>query len=141
MFLLPLCASFVYSVYACSRTYGAFSRELRRGTARVVRYTTRSAATAAAAAAAASSSTYCRLRRRCCCCCCLLSWTFESRSPGGGKQSLRNKMGQPVEQDRVLSSGPIELGFESTWGRVLVFFFFLRLFFTYTKTQTFFSFQ
>ena len=68
-----------------------------RGTACVVRYTTllqprllrvllRTAAAAAATAvcfaAAASVSTYCRHR---CCCCCLLSWIFESRSPGSGK--------------------------------------------------------
>ena len=72
--------TFVYFVCACSRTYGASSRELGERHAscdvllsmllqlRLLRVLLRTAAAAAAAAAA-----------------CLLSWIFESRSPGGGK--------------------------------------------------------
>ena len=42
-------------------------------------------------------------------------------------------MSQPV----VFSSGLVELGFESTWGRVLAFFSFC-IFFAYTKIRTIF---
>ena len=38
----------------------------------------------------------------------------------------------------MLASGPVELGFESTWGRVLASLFSLCLFFAYTKIHTFF---
>ena len=37
----------------------------------------------------------------------------------------------------MLASGPVEQGFESTWGRVLALFF-LCLFFAYTKIHTIF---
>ena len=83
-----------------------------RGTACVVRYTTLSAATAAAAAAAASECFYvlpppppplllllsvvmdfigCTHSR------CFSCFIKKTRSPGGGKWSLQNKMGQPEE--------------------------------------------
>ena len=79
-----------FTLCACTRMYGASSRELgeRHASCDIL-------PSVATAAAAASASTYRRRRR--CCCCCLVSWIFESRSPGGGKQSLRNEMGQPVE--------------------------------------------
>ena len=93
---------------ACSRTYGASSRELgeRHASCDILL----SAATAAAAAAAVSASTYWRRRCCCCCCCCYLFCgscecfyvlpppppllllmsvvVFESRSPGGAGSSF-----------------------------------------------------
>ena len=36
---------------------------------------------------------------------------------------------------------PVELGFESTWGRVLASFFLICLFFAYTKIHTFLRFS
>ena len=88
--------TFVYSVCACSRMYEASSRELWERHALCDILLSLLLYTGSAAAPPASASTYCRHRRRCCC--CRLSWFFENRCPGGGKKSLRHKMGQPVER-------------------------------------------
>ena len=109
---------------ACSRTYGASSRGLGVRNAscdillsalqqlRLLRVLLRTSA--AGAAAVAAVAVYCHR-------------FFKVDLPEAANNPYVRKKKGPT--GRMLASGPVQQGFESTWGQVLVFF--LRLFFAY----------
>ena len=139
MLLLLLCASigtFVYSVCACSRTYGASSRELGERHAlcdvllsllllqlRLLRLLRALLRTAAAAGAGAGAV----------CCHGFL------KSVSRRRQIITTKSNGLA--GRVFASGPVEQGFESSWGRVLRGFFPLSLFCLHQNPYDFFRFS